>query len=169
MLIISKCILFKHATANNVEYGSDRKPFWSSKGRTLIDLIGLIISTDFNQLSVDLKFNCDNWFQNLSWFQFYSSKTYNFNEIYSSMPIAHDNIIIRVGLNVWFISISLWWNGKGIVVCIVALRGEARRSEHIYICSCKTSKVARLYVLFCYICMHVDYSYMLAHVKPLNL
>ena len=27
MVIISKEILFKHATANNVQYGRDRKPF----------------------------------------------------------------------------------------------------------------------------------------------
>ena len=33
MLIIPKGILFKHATVNNVHYGSDRKPFWSSNGR----------------------------------------------------------------------------------------------------------------------------------------
>ena len=50
--IIPKYVLFKAATANNVQYVSDRKPFWVP---VLIDLIGLIISTDFNPLSIDLK------------------------------------------------------------------------------------------------------------------
>ena len=51
MLNIPKDILFKHATANNVQYGSDIKPFLSIKWEefpSLIDLIGLITSTDFN-------------------------------------------------------------------------------------------------------------------------
>ena len=50
-------MLFKHATANNIQYVSDRKPFDPQMGEfpALIDLIGLITSTDFNQLSINLK------------------------------------------------------------------------------------------------------------------
>ena len=58
MLIIHKDIHFKHATANNVQYGSDKKPFLIIKWEefpALIDLIGLITSADFNRLSIDLK------------------------------------------------------------------------------------------------------------------
>ena len=51
MLIIPKDILFKHATANNVQYGNDRKREFPA----LIDLIGLITPTDFNRLSINLK------------------------------------------------------------------------------------------------------------------
>ena len=54
MLIIPKDLLFKHATVNNVHYGSDRKPFWE-EFFVLIDLICLITSADFNQLLIDLK------------------------------------------------------------------------------------------------------------------
>ena len=35
MLIIPKDILFKHETANNVQYGSDRKPFCNTRKPTL--------------------------------------------------------------------------------------------------------------------------------------
>ena len=55
MLIIPKDILFKHVSANNVQYRSDRKPFLVIKWEEfpeLIDLIGLITSTDFNRLSI---------------------------------------------------------------------------------------------------------------------
>ena len=56
MLIIPKDILFKHATANNVQYLSDRKPFDHQMGGVscIIDLIGLITSTDFNRFEVSI-------------------------------------------------------------------------------------------------------------------
>ena len=56
ILIIPKDILFKHATANNVQYGSNRKPVDHQMGGVpvLIDLIGVITSTDFNRLSINL-------------------------------------------------------------------------------------------------------------------
>ena len=53
MLIILKEILFKHVTANNMEV-----TFLIIKWvefHALTALIGLITSTDFNQLSIDLK------------------------------------------------------------------------------------------------------------------
>ena len=48
-----KDINFNNAKANNVQYGSDTKPW--EEFPVLIDLIGLITSTDFNRLSIDLK------------------------------------------------------------------------------------------------------------------
>ena len=36
MLIILKDILFNHVTANNVQYISDKKPFWSLNGRSIL-------------------------------------------------------------------------------------------------------------------------------------
>ena len=54
MLIIPNGVPFKHVTANIVQYVSDRKLFDHQMGG-VIDLIGLITSTDFNQLSIDLK------------------------------------------------------------------------------------------------------------------
>ena len=58
MLIIPEDVLFKHATVNNVHYGSDMEAFLIIKWEVfpvLIDLIGLITSTDFNRLSINLK------------------------------------------------------------------------------------------------------------------
>ena len=54
MLIIPEDILFKHVMANNVQYGSIGT-FLIIKWEefpVLIDLIGLITSTDFNRLSI---------------------------------------------------------------------------------------------------------------------
>ena len=52
MLIILEDILFKHVTANNVQYVSDRKPFFDLQmgGVSCIKLllIDLITSVDFN-------------------------------------------------------------------------------------------------------------------------
>ena len=53
MLIIPEDILFKHVMANNVQYGSDKKPFLIIKWEVLlvlIDLIGLITSTDYKSI-----------------------------------------------------------------------------------------------------------------------
>ena len=55
MLIILKEILFKHATANNVQYGSDIFDHQMGGVSCINCLIGLITSTDFNRLSIDLK------------------------------------------------------------------------------------------------------------------
>ena len=49
MLIIPNDILFKYATANNVQYGSNM-----DHQMEVIDLIGLITFTDFNRLAIDL-------------------------------------------------------------------------------------------------------------------
>ena len=53
MLIIPKDILFKHAKTNNVQYGSDRKPFVIIKWEeipVLIHLIGPLILIDYQSI-----------------------------------------------------------------------------------------------------------------------
>ena len=55
MLIIPKDIPFKRATANNVQYGSDRMCFDHQMGGVSCINYGLITSANFNQLSIDLK------------------------------------------------------------------------------------------------------------------
>ena len=52
MLIIPKDILFIHTMYNMEVIGS---PFNRQMGTTVIGLIGLITSTDFNWLPIDLK------------------------------------------------------------------------------------------------------------------
>ena len=55
MQIIPEEILFKHVTANNVQYGRAFLMIKWEEFPVLIDLIGLNTFADFNRLSINLK------------------------------------------------------------------------------------------------------------------
>ena len=66
----SKIHTFDHVTTNNVQYGRDRKPYWSSNGRTFLQ-----------KVNGDL-------FQNLSWFPALISRFLMWLSIFQNISIS---------------------------------------------------------------------------------